>query len=86
MAEPIIQVKNLVAAYDGRIVLVGINLDIYPGESIVILGRSGCGKSTLLRHMIGLSKPAGGQVLVKGTDIGTAEEDEKVEILKRIGR
>lgn len=85
MKVPIIQVKNLVAAYDHRIILNGINLDIYKGESIAILGRSGCGKSTLLRHIIGLSKPTSGQILIKGKDITTISDDEKVEILKRIG-
>lgn len=85
MKVPIIQVKNLVAAYDDRIVLDKINLDIYPGESMIILGRSGCGKSTLLRHMIGLAKPAGGQILMRGKDITKMSEEERVEILKNIG-
>jgi len=85
MKEPIIQVKNLVAAYDDRIVLDKINLDIYSGESMIILGRSGCGKSTLLRHMIGLAKPVDGQILVRGRDITMMSEDERIEILKNIG-
>ena len=83
--EPIIQVKNLVAAYGDRVVLKGVNLDIYPGESIAILGRSGCGKSTLLRHMIGLMKPVEGQVLIKGHDFGNMDDDGRVEIFKKIG-
>ncbi len=85
MQNPIIQVKNLVAAYGNRVVLDGINLDIYPGESIAILGRSGCGKSTLLRHMIGLAKPTGGQVLIKDKDINLASEDERIAIFKKAG-
>jgi phospholipid/cholesterol/gamma-HCH transport system ATP-binding protein len=85
MKQPIIQVKNLVAAYDDRIVLDKINLDIYPGESMIILGRSGCGKSTLLRHLIGLAEPADGQILIRGRDITTMGEEERVEILKNIG-
>jgi len=85
MKQPIIQVKDLVAAYDDRIVLDKINLDIYPGESMIILGRSGCGKSTLLRHLIGLADPAGGQILIRGRDITTMGEEERVEVLKNIG-
>jgi phospholipid/cholesterol/gamma-HCH transport system ATP-binding protein len=85
MRQPIIQVKDLVAAYDDRIVLNKINLDIYPGESMIILGRSGCGKSTLLRHLIGLADPADGQILIRGRDITTMGEEERVEILKNIG-
>jgi phospholipid/cholesterol/gamma-HCH transport system ATP-binding protein len=85
MREPLIQVKDLVASYDDRIILNGVDLDIYPGESLIILGRSGCGKSTLLRHLIGLIKPTSGQVLIKGKDINRISEDEKVEILKKVG-
>ncbi|MCB0264324.1 MAG: ABC transporter ATP-binding protein [Calditrichaeota bacterium] len=83
--QPIVQVKNLVAAYGTRTVLKGVNLDIYPGESLAILGRSGCGKSTLLRHMIGLAKPVSGQVLIKGQDIYAISEDEKVALFKKVG-
>ncbi len=83
--QPIVQVKNLVAAYGNRTVLNGVNLDIYPGESLAILGRSGCGKSTLLRHMIGLAKPVSGQVLIKGQDIYAISEDEKVALFKKVG-
>lgn len=83
--EPVIQVKDLVATYGSRTVLKGVNLEVYPGESLAILGRSGCGKSTLLRHMIGLSRPAGGAVLIKGQDINRIGEDERVAIFRKIG-
>ncbi|MEL6822567.1 MAG: ABC transporter ATP-binding protein [Calditrichota bacterium] len=83
--EPIIEVRDLVATYGERVVLDGVSLDIYPGETMVILGRSGCGKSTFLRHMIGLYKPAGGEILIKGRDIGKVEGDDKIELLKKIG-
>ncbi|MFQ5822653.1 MAG: ABC transporter ATP-binding protein [bacterium] len=85
MDRPIIQVKDLVVIYGPRTILNGINLEINKGESIAILGRSGCGKTTLLRHIIGLSKPTCGQILIKGKDITTMSEDEKVEILKKVG-
>ncbi|RMI13021.1 MAG: ABC transporter ATP-binding protein [Calditrichaeota bacterium] len=75
----------MVAAYGNRVVLDGINLDIYPGEILAILGRSGCGKSTLLRHMLGLAKPSAGQILIKGQDITTMSEDEKNELFKKVG-
>ena len=83
--EAIIQVRDLVTYYGERQILKGVNLDIYRGEILVILGRSGCGKSTLLRHLIGLMKPTSGQILIKGRDITTMNEDEMREILKKIG-
>ncbi len=85
MKEAIIEVKDLVVRYGSRTVLDGINLDIYKGESIAILGKSGCGKSTLLRHMIGLSNPTSGQILIRGRDITAMKEEDKVEILKKVG-
>jgi phospholipid/cholesterol/gamma-HCH transport system ATP-binding protein len=85
MQEAIIQVRDLVVKYGNRAVLDGVNLDIYKGESIAILGKSGCGKSTLLRHMIGLSKPTSGQILIRGKDIIPMKEEDKIEILKKVG-
>jgi len=85
MSEPIIQVQNLVVQYGSRVVLNGVDLDIYRGESIAILGKSGCGKSTLLRHLIGLSKPLEGRILIKGQDTTKLDEDEKVAVLKKVG-
>lgn len=85
MTEPIVQVKDLVTFYGPRKILDGINLEIYKGESLAILGRSGCGKSTLLRHIIGLSQPTRGQILIKGQDVTTLREEERVEVLRKIG-
>lgn len=85
MSEPIIQVRDLVVQYGTRTILDGVNLDIYKGESIAILGKSGCGKSTLLRHMVGLSVPKKGTILIKGVDITTISDEDKVKILKKLG-
>ena len=84
-AAPVIRIKNLVKRFDGRTVLAGINLDIYSGETMVIMGGSGCGKSTLLRHMIGSIKPDEGTIHVLDQDITNASEDELNEVRKNIG-
>src|SRR5690242_18942697 len=67
--EPVILVRNLVVSYNGRRVLDGINLEVFEGETLVLLGGSGSGKSTLLRQIIGLEQPDSGQVLVNGVDL-----------------
>jgi phospholipid/cholesterol/gamma-HCH transport system ATP-binding protein len=86
MAEsPIIRVQDFTAAYDGQVIIDDISFDVMPGEVFVILGGSGCGKSTLLKHMIGLYPPARGKILIEGRDLATAEGDERLAILKRIG-
>src|SRR5215216_3475352 len=65
MPTPAIQVASVVKRYDGRTILDRIVLDVYEGETLVILGGSGSGKSTLLRLMIGNVRPDGGDILVR---------------------
>ena len=80
-----ISVRNLVKTFDGRSVLDGINLDIFQGETFVIMGGSGCGKSTLLRHMTGAIKPDSGKVYFHGKDLTTMSEEQKEQIKRRFG-
>ena len=83
--EPIIQVQNFTAAYDGNVVLERLNFEIYHGEVFAILGGSGCGKSTLLKHMIGLYKPAAGRILIDGEDLAAESGAERMKILRKLG-
>ena len=83
--EPIIKVQGLVKRFGEQTVLDGINLEIFPGETMVVMGGSGCGKSTLLRIMIGSIKPTSGVVKVLGQDLARISEDQIDELRKRIG-
>ena len=83
--EVVIKTENIVKKFGDRIVLNGVNLEIYKGETFVIMGGSGCGKSTLLRHMIGSYKPDKGNVHILGKDITGLPEDDMDKIRKRIG-
>lgn len=62
-------IKGLTRSFGDNYVLKGIDLDIDPGEVVVILGKSGAGKSVLLRHIIGLENPDSGSIKVAGEDI-----------------
>lgn len=66
-----IQLRNCTKTFpDGTRVLDTLNLDVHPGETLVLLGPSGCGKTTTLRLIAGLEQPdAGGQVLFNGQDV-----------------
>ena len=66
-----IELRDVVVAYDTRVILDSVNLTIQDGETLVILGGSGSGKSTLLRLLIGLQRPTSGQIIVDGVDITT---------------
>ncbi len=83
--EPIVEVRNLTAAYQGNVVLDQITFEVYRGEVFIIVGGSGSGKSTLLKHMIGLYRPASGQVLIKGEDITAAQGQQRLKILRTFG-
>ncbi len=81
----IVQVRDLVVRYGEATILDSVSFEIYQGEIFAILGGSGCGKSTLLRQLMGLEKPAAGNVLIDGDDITAAEGDEQEKILRKIG-
>jgi len=85
MAEPHIHVRDLTMAYGSRVIQKNLNFTIERGDIFIIMGGSGCGKSTLLRHLIGLIRPASGQVLYEGTDFWGADDRTRMSILRRIG-
>ncbi len=85
MKEIAISVENLTVRFGDSVVLNNINLNVFKGEILVILGGSGCGKSTLLKHMIGLYEPEKGRVIINGIDIINADENKLRELRKDIG-
>lgn len=80
-----LRIENLVVRYGDALVLDGINFSVKKGEIFIIMGGSGSGKSTLLRHMIGLETPSSGGVFIGETDIFKADEDDFMQLLKKIG-
>ncbi len=64
--EPIIQLRGVSKAFGKSVILDGMDLDIYPGEGLGIIGPSGTGKSTILRIVAGLLAPDEGEVYVQG--------------------
>lgn len=83
--ESFIKYVNLYKSFGVKEVLRGLNLDIFHGETIVILGGSGTGKSVLLKHTIGLLKPDGGQVYVNGEEITNLNEAQLIPVRRKVG-
>lgn len=83
--DPTVEVRSLVARYGTRTVLEGVDVDVRPGEIRVILGGSGSGKSTLLKHMIGMIRPAAGQVFLLGEQVSELDESDRERLLRRCG-
>lgn len=72
MDESIIEFKNVWYTYNKEVTaLKGINLRIWKGEKIALIGQNGSGKTTLAKHMNGLLKPSQGDVIVKGFNTKT---------------
>jgi phospholipid/cholesterol/gamma-HCH transport system ATP-binding protein len=82
---PVISVLNLRVSYGEREILHGISFDVQRGETLVVLGGSGSGKSTLLRTLVGLEKPSGGEVWIKGVNIARASARGLDDIRKKMG-
>ncbi len=80
-----IVVQQLRKRFRDQQVLDGVDLTIERGESLVIIGRSGGGKSVLLKHLVGLTHPDSGQVLVEGQDISHLDERQLLGVRRKFG-
>ena len=80
-----IEVNQLLAQYGETVILKNINLRVYEGEIFIILGGSGCGKSTLLKHIVGLNRPASGDVYIDGVNITLCDGAQFHLTLRKIG-
>ena len=65
-SDPIIRIADLAFAYNGQRVLEDVNLEVWEGDFIAMIGPNGGGKTTLLKLMLGLLKPERGQIRVMG--------------------
>src|ERR1700710_1058179 len=72
-----VELRGLRRSFGDVHALDGMNLDMTPGELVVLLGPSGCGKTTALRVLAGLEDADGGQVVVGGKDISSVSTSKR---------
>lgn len=83
--EPIIEVAQLAKAFGDNIVFRDFNINVFPGESVVVMGKSGIGKTVLIKCIIGLIKADKGTLRVFGNDISKLSHQDLNELRMRIG-
>jgi phospholipid/cholesterol/gamma-HCH transport system ATP-binding protein len=84
-AEAVIRVRDLAVGFGDRLILDGLDLDVYRGEILGVVGGSGTGKSVLLRTIIGLLPKRRGTIEVFGIDRDRATPKERLEVEERWG-
>lgn len=85
ITKPMLSVEKLTKQIGGQQILRGVDLQVAPGETLVIIGRSGSGKSVLLKHLIGLMTPTSGKVFIEGRQIVGLKERQLLPIRKTVG-
>ena len=82
---PFLAVRNLTMRYDETLIQRDLDFNIPRGKVFIVMGPSGCGKTTLMRHMVGLERPAEGEVLYQGISLWDADPGTRNTILRRCG-
>ena len=83
--EAVIEVRGLVTRFGPQVVHDNLDLDVWRGEVLGIVGGSGTGKSVLLRTIVGLIRPAAGSINVLGMDVINGPRADRVEVEQRWG-
>lgn len=83
--ETKIEIRGLSKRFGGNVVLKDLELDVEPGESLVIIGGSGSGKSVLLKCILGLLKPDSGSIKIDGADLGALSYRERELVMRKFG-
>jgi phospholipid/cholesterol/gamma-HCH transport system ATP-binding protein len=84
-AIPAIEFRDVVLAFDERVILDHLSFKVMKGETKIILGGSGGGKSTIINLVLGLLKPDAGRILVEGEDVTDYTEEQMMHVRKKIG-
>lgn len=82
---PKISLKNVCKSFGSKHVLNNLSLDIYKGESLVVIGGSGTGKSVMLKCILGLLHPEKGEIFIDGKNVMTLSASEREKVLSKTG-
>lgn len=80
-----IRASNIWKTFKDTPVLQGLSVDIYKGETLVIIGRSGVGKSIFLKHLIGIEKPDSGTIMIDNTEVSDLYGNRLYKAMRSMG-
>lgn len=82
--EAFIQIRDLHKRFGEQEVLRGLDLDVFPGETLVLIGPSGEGKTVMMKHIIGLLRPDKGTVKIDGVEVNKLRERELAPVRSKV--
>jgi len=80
VTAPLLATRGLHAAYGRILALRGVDLEVYQGEVVAVIGANGAGKTTLLRTVAGLMAPSSGRILLEGREVSGYPAEEMVRL------
>ncbi|MEC7291639.1 MAG: ATP-binding cassette domain-containing protein, partial [Pseudomonadota bacterium] len=83
--QPLLELKGVHKSFGPKQVLQGVDIDVAPGKSLVVLGGSGSGKSVMLKNALGLMTPDQGQIFFDGEDVTRDQGKTREAMRARIG-
>jgi polar amino acid transport system ATP-binding protein len=83
--HPIVRIEHLNKSFDDTLVLKDVNIDVWPGEVVVVLGPSGSGKSTMLRCINLLETPTAGHILIEDQEITGKNKTDVNKLRREVG-
>ncbi len=83
--QTLLSAHGITVGFDGKLILEGLDLDVYKGEVLGVVGASGTGKSVLLRTILGLNKRQAGRLILFGHDKDQLSAKQQIAIEKRMG-
>ncbi len=78
---PLVEIKNVSKHFQNDIAVSNFSLDIYPQETLGLVGESGCGKSTTGKMLLGLEKPTSGEILFEGKPLHIRDLKKEIQII-----
>ena len=84
-AVPKIRLRGVCKSFGDKLVLDGVDLDVMPGTSMVVIGGSGSGKSVLIKCILGLIEPDAGSIEIDGQDVLKMDREAREAVTARIG-